>query len=677
MTNRLKPCLGSIISDKQSAFIEGRLLTDNALIAFEVNHYMKRRTQGKTGLAGMKIDISKAYDRLEWNFMENILLKFGFSEVWVSRIMGYVRSISYSFLHNGVVFGDIVSQRGIRQGDPISPYLYILCVEGLSAIMRRNEEAGLIHGCTIARGAPTISHLLFADDSYFFFKATTAEANVMKNILIRFEVMSGQSINFNKSTVTFTSNTTGEDRQSVCTLLGVQEVKSPGMGEKTLSKGGKVVLLKTSAQVLPNFWMNLFLIPLEICEGIEKKMNAFMWGDVNTGKGIKWLSWDKMCMSKEGGGLSFKKLRSFNITMLAKKGWRLINNENPLETNIMHAKYFPGSDFLSASLSTNPSYMWRSIMEAQDWVKQGCRRRIGDESSTKVWQVLWLPCSSNGFLTTNMPEELSEIVVQNLMMEDRREWDDEILRDICNERDMTLIKQIPIPMRSREDTWFWIFDDKGVFTVHVEDSRHVLFNCDFARQVWSSVGLQNLTTLEPDWKKARESESVKNMAQKTGSRSWVKPPAGWIKINIDASWGLQPGSVGLGNVVRDETGNFLRARCSTTHATTQPRDAEALSLREALSWIKQWRRTKCIFETDSKLLVDALNGVRGRTYFDTIVSDCLELVKHFDDVLFAFTYRSANNVAHMLARVAVRSHFHCRGGEYSVYYNQIKLQELM
>ncbi|XP_074361975.1 uncharacterized protein LOC141702168 [Apium graveolens] len=90
--------------------------------------------------------------------------------------MTFIRSIFYSFLHNGEVFGDVVPQRGLRQGDPISPYLYIMCAEGLSAIIRRNEEAGLIHGCTMARGAPAISHLLFTYDFYFFFKATVAEA---------------------------------------------------------------------------------------------------------------------------------------------------------------------------------------------------------------------------------------------------------------------------------------------------------------------------------------------------------------------------------------------------------------------------------------------------------------------------------------------------------------------
>lgn len=95
---------------------------------------MKRRTQGNVGLAGLKIDISKAYDKLEWWFIQNMMVKFGFHEVWINRIMKFITTVSYSFLHNGHVFGNVAPQRVLRQEDPISPYIYILCVKGLSSI---------------------------------------------------------------------------------------------------------------------------------------------------------------------------------------------------------------------------------------------------------------------------------------------------------------------------------------------------------------------------------------------------------------------------------------------------------------------------------------------------------------------------------------------------------------
>lgn len=115
MTNRLKTCLGIIISDRQGVFIEGRLLIDNALIAFEINNYMKRRTQGNTGIAGLKLDVSKAYDRLEWAFIRNMMEWFGFHQVWIHRVMTFICSVSYSFLHNLEQFGCVVPGRGVRK----------------------------------------------------------------------------------------------------------------------------------------------------------------------------------------------------------------------------------------------------------------------------------------------------------------------------------------------------------------------------------------------------------------------------------------------------------------------------------------------------------------------------------------------------------------------------------
>ena len=121
-------------------------------------------------------------------------------------------------------------------------------------------------------------------------------------------------------------------------------------------------------------------------------------------------------------------------------------------------------------------------------------------------------------------------------------------------------------------------------------------------------------------------------------------------MNVDATRGRE--NTGLGCVMRDEHGEFLRAKCQVVSGSRQPREAEALSLKEASSWVKEWRASKCIFETDAKLVVDAMNGARGKSFFDTIVSDCNELVKHFDEVLVCFVHRSTNNVAHLLARAS-------------------------
>ena len=119
------------------------------MIAFEVCHYLKRKRQGKVGSIALKIDMSKAYDRIGWKFLQNMMLKFGFHARWVDLIMKCVSTIRYFISHKGKDLGPIHLERGLHQGDPISPYLFIFCVEGLSCFLNDMEIKGLIHECKI------------------------------------------------------------------------------------------------------------------------------------------------------------------------------------------------------------------------------------------------------------------------------------------------------------------------------------------------------------------------------------------------------------------------------------------------------------------------------------------------------------------------------------------------
>ena len=193
IANRLKKILPSIIGDTQSAFVHGRLITDNVLVAFETMHHINGKMGGKRGEMALKLDMSKAYDRVEWLCLEKIMAKLGFGEKWRSLIMKYVTSVSYSVKINGKPRGKIIPTRGIRQGDPLSPYLFLLCVEGLSALIKKSMDMGEMEGKTICRGAPCLSHLFFANDSIIFCKATLNECNAIQRILGVFEQASASS----------------------------------------------------------------------------------------------------------------------------------------------------------------------------------------------------------------------------------------------------------------------------------------------------------------------------------------------------------------------------------------------------------------------------------------------------------------------------------------------------
>lgn len=194
-------------------------------------------------------------------------------------------------------------------------------------------------------------------------------------------------------------------------------------------------------------------------------MNAMWWGNGGRRRGIRWMSWERLCESKHVGGLGFRELKKFNVAMLAKQGWRLLNEDNPLVTKLMKARYYPNTSFLEAKLGANPSFMWQSILESQQLIQQGVRRRIGNGEQTNIWKIPWLPCLQNGYITTSMPQELEHATVANLMNDDRGGWDEEVLDDIFNARDRELIKRIPVSLRLQQDSWFWNMEQTGLFTV--------------------------------------------------------------------------------------------------------------------------------------------------------------------------------------------------------------------
>jgi len=149
LANRLKHVLPNIVSENQSAFVPGRLIFDNLLVASELVHWLKGKTGGKTGWMAVKVDMSKAYDRVEWSFLEKTMVKMGFTSIFTQRIMQYVTMVSYVFALNGEDICEIKPTRGLRQGDPISPYLFLLISEGLSMLLRKAQRYKLVAGIQI------------------------------------------------------------------------------------------------------------------------------------------------------------------------------------------------------------------------------------------------------------------------------------------------------------------------------------------------------------------------------------------------------------------------------------------------------------------------------------------------------------------------------------------------
>lgn len=166
----------------QVGFVPNRLIQENIILAHELVHKLKHQ-KGKQCLMALKIDMEKAYDRIEWNFLLEVLRCFGFSNTWIQLIRQCISTVSFSLLLNGSTLGLFRPHRGIRQEDPISPFLFILCSEVLSRLLISAEANNLISGLKISRQAPPISHLMFADDLTIFCKARSKDAEVIHHCL--------------------------------------------------------------------------------------------------------------------------------------------------------------------------------------------------------------------------------------------------------------------------------------------------------------------------------------------------------------------------------------------------------------------------------------------------------------------------------------------------------------
>ncbi|GKU88725.1 hypothetical protein SLEP1_g2954 [Rubroshorea leprosula] len=495
LANRFKSVLSSVISPVQSAFLPNRLITDNFLIAFEVLHHMKVRKKRKRGWQAIKLDMSKAFDRVEWPYLEQIMRSLGFAEHWIQLIMACVTSVQYEVLLNGSEAGQVSPTRGIRQGDPLSPYLFILYAEGLTAMIHDAERRRLLHGIKICHRAPCISHLLFADDSFLFLRATETEAQNLKDILQKYELMSGQKVNLCKSAISFSSSVHSSIRRCITDILGMEEIEHQGQylgfpayvgrsrsaafsnlkskfwarinewRAQPLSRAGREVLIKFVLQALPTYVMGLFKLPKTLCTDLERIMNRYWWGGGEEEHKIHWLEWRRLAISKKHGGLGFRALHEFNMAMLGKQGWRLMTNPDSLAAQLLKAKYFPRTNFLHAVLKPGCSLTWRSICSSKELLSRGCRRLLGDGRSTEIWGDPWLPGNSEFYLQSPRPPNYELRYVSDLIDDSSHAWNRDLIQNTFSSYEAHLIISLPISWEQREDRWTWSLTRHGTYSV--------------------------------------------------------------------------------------------------------------------------------------------------------------------------------------------------------------------
>ncbi|GKV30486.1 hypothetical protein SLEP1_g39289 [Rubroshorea leprosula] len=424
LANRLKEVMSQIISDTQSAFVGGRQLVDGVLVLNEVVEEVKRR---KHQAFIFKADFEKAYDCVDWSFLDWMMNMFGFGVRWRGWIKECLSTARISMLVNGSPIEEFTMGKGLRQGDPLSPFLFLMIAEGLHGLVKKAETEGLLHGIDVGSKGLTISLLQFADDTVILGKANEENIFTVKTILRWFELMSGLRINFCKSSIVG-FNVAQRWLNGAATVLrcGVRKLPfvylgMPVGGNPGTKKSWDPVLNKFRTKLavwksaccplvaallclirysLPYlFFMSLFLAPNCMVSELIRIQRDFLWGGAELKRKIPWVSWEMVCRSKEKGGLGVTDLRRRNWALLGKWWFRLGDGGESLWKQVVWDKYYGGRREVDirAVDSVRVSRIWRDVIsvegksiQLQDMLGKGFRWMVGDGRRVGFWHEIWV-----------------------------------------------------------------------------------------------------------------------------------------------------------------------------------------------------------------------------------------------------------------------------------------------
>ncbi|KAJ9535294.1 hypothetical protein OSB04_un001606 [Centaurea solstitialis] len=416
LVNRIKDSLSFLVDPNQSAFIPNRQICDNVLLAQELMRGYHR--QRGVRRCAFKVDIQKAYDTVNWEFLECILKNFGFHPCMVAWIMKCVSSASFTIRVNGDHFGFFPGKRGIRQGDPLSPYLFTLVMEILTLIVKRE-----VRSCEEFKFHPRcekigLTHLCFADDLLMFCYGNVESVMVLKNALLKFGEFSGLKPSMGKSTA-FLGNVVGLNRVEILKVLPfklgslpvrylgvplistrlyhkdclglIEKVKKRVLDwkNKWLSFAGRLQLINSVLSSISVYWASLFLLPVSVVKEIERLLRSFLWSSGEAIKGKAKVKWGNVCLPREKGGLGVRSLRVWNRTLLAKQVWKIIDNNDSLWVKWIHEYRLKGKNFWEVGNVFDASWFWRKAVMIRNQFRDQIVHLIGDGKGTSLWFDNW------------------------------------------------------------------------------------------------------------------------------------------------------------------------------------------------------------------------------------------------------------------------------------------------
>lgn len=418
VAQRLKLILPSIISPEKTGFVEGRQILDGLVVAQEVIHTLK--TKKEKGML-IKLDLSKAYDRLSWKYLTEILKAFGFCDRWVNWVLSMISTPNYSILLNGAPTTTFNETRGLRQGDPLSTFLFIIAAEGLGRYIKKELRDNNIQGLQLWGTRTTVTHQQFVDDIMIYCKATLREVKRIKKILEIFMEATGMEVNKDKSR-TFFFNIVEPIQKHLTRVLGYQLGKLPTkyLGKmldssstrirnwhhilekikkrmenwtfRALNIAARVVLLKATLQAIPIYSLSVVNSPKGICNKLVEMYRKFLWGGPKQENKWALCSWESLAKTKEKGGLGLKDPGILNQVMAAKLRWRWLQGGQDLWKEIWTTKYhMPNNpeEIIRQQEMPRGSDIWNLSIQNREIVDNNIFWEIKGGQIARFWDESW------------------------------------------------------------------------------------------------------------------------------------------------------------------------------------------------------------------------------------------------------------------------------------------------
>jgi len=438
----------------------------------------------------LKVDLAKAFDRIEWCFIVSAMKRQGFKDRFIDLVHTCISTTTMAVIINGEPGPTFLPKRGIRQGCPLSPYLFILAVNELAICLQKNSASNNIQGIMLGPSCPRIHALLFADDLIICGQANADEACKINAILNKFCSASGQTPNLNKSSIIFSKNVDTQSKKEVKNFFPVSDLqpnaiylghplifnhadrskaysfiinkfrgKLSKLKANKLNHAGRLTYINSVLASIPIYYMTTILFSKKFIEKITSIMRKFWWSsiqDENDSVGFSFRSWKDICRPKNEGGLGIRDLFTVNKSLLLNAAWKIATGKNQFLSDILKAKYYPNSSFWLAGNHSTKSAFWASITSIKNTLVNNCVIQV-HKGNSSIWSTPWCDIWNEIYNHLNLPVTINNLPsrIADLWDSHNLSWNNDIINLIFDRQAAISINKVKHVPSNENDRIIW------------------------------------------------------------------------------------------------------------------------------------------------------------------------------------------------------------------------------